>query len=106
MRFPEAKKFQRSKENFVCVHCGSLVRGNGYTNHCPHCLWSKHVDIYPGDRQERCQGMMQPMKVGLKKGQFIITHRCCKCGKEKTNRISSKDNLEFILQRLSNSNTN
>ena len=42
--------FTRKVEDFTCEHCGREVHGNGYTNHCPHCLHSKHVDVNPGDR--------------------------------------------------------
>ena len=104
MVFTESRKFQRNKEDFVCVKCGSLVHGNGYTNHCPYCLWSKHVDFQPGDRQEGCQGMMQPISVELRKGKFILTHRCLKCGKRKTNRAAYEDNLELVLQLSQNTN--
>ena len=62
------KQFNRKKENFVCENCGEKVEGNGYTNHCPNCLWSKHVDINPGDRQEECKGLMVPVDLE-KQGQ-------------------------------------
>ena len=52
------KKFIKVKEDFVCEHCGAEVKGDGYTNHCPKCLWSKHVDVHPGDRAAECGGMM------------------------------------------------
>ena len=55
-----ARSFQRRIENFVCEHCGEKVIGDGYTNHCPKCLWSKHVDVNPGDRMAHCGGMMKP----------------------------------------------
>lgn len=46
------KHFTKTVEDFICAHCGTHVRGNGYTNHCPECLWSKHVDNNPGDRDQ------------------------------------------------------
>src|SRR3989338_8156335 len=46
-----SRRFQRTKEDFTCERCGFFVRGSGYTNHCPQCLWSKHVDVNPGNRQ-------------------------------------------------------
>jgi len=60
------KKFQRQKEDFVCGECGTTVSGTGYTNHCPQCLWSMHVDVNPGDRAAACGGMMEPKKVEKK----------------------------------------
>ncbi|MEI6494481.1 MAG: RNHCP domain-containing protein [bacterium] len=89
--------FIKNKEDFICEHCGVEVKGSGYTNHCPKCLWSKHVDIYPGDRAAICGGMMKPIKVEMQKGEFIITHKCEKCGHEKRNRASLEDNLTTVL---------
>lgn len=63
-----AKKFKRTKEDFIGESCGFKVRGDGYTNHCPNCLWGKHVDVNPGDRQSDCRGMMEPVGVEMKKG--------------------------------------
>lgn len=95
------QKFQRAKEDFSCERCGSLVRGSGYTNHCPRCLWSKHVDVNPGDRQATCKGLMEPIGVELKHGEYVILHRCVLCGFEKRNKMAKDDNFEAVL-RLSN----
>ena len=91
------KQFQRKKENFVCEHCGQIVVGNGYTNHCPNCLYSKHVDIYPGDRAEICGGLMEPIDLDLKEGKYIIVHKCQKCGFIRRNKISEDDDFEAVL---------
>ena len=93
-----SKKFVKNKEDFVCEHCGREVKGNGYTNHCPDCLWSKHVDINPGDRQATCGGMMKPVKLVGEKGEFILTNRCEKCGHEKRNKLSKGDNFDAGLK--------
>ena len=53
-----SKLFERNVEDFVCTVCGQQVEGNGYTNHCPKCLSSLHVDINPGDRASSCYGVM------------------------------------------------
>lgn len=63
----EIKKFQRTTENFVCEKCGFIVEGNGYTNHCPNCIWSKHVDIHPGDRASLCGGTYETYNCRIKK---------------------------------------
>ena len=42
-----AQNFKRKIEDFVCGNCGEKIKGDGYTNHCLQCLWSKHVDITP-----------------------------------------------------------
>ena len=54
-----AKTFQRCPEDFECGNCGHEIEGNGYTNHCTACLWSKHVDVNPGDRAADCHGLMK-----------------------------------------------
>jgi RNase P subunit RPR2 len=91
-------KFQRNIENFSCKKCHAHVIGNGYTNHCPECLWSKHVDVFPGDRQSLCGGLMRPVRVELKRGDMGIIHVCEICSHEKRNRISLEDNQETVLQ--------
>lgn len=97
------KKFSKCVEDFTCEKCGQSVKGTGYTNHCPHCLWSKHVDINPGDRQCECKGMMEPVRVEYK-GEFIIVHQCVKCGTEKRNRAAENDNKDLLFKLLSVSN--
>ncbi|NUQ57246.1 MAG: RNHCP domain-containing protein [Candidatus Paceibacter sp.] len=90
--------FKRTIEDFICGNCGEEVKGDGYTNHCPSCLWSKHVDINPGDRAAECSGMMKPAKVETEKGEYVLTHRCVKCGHEKRNKMSAKDNFQEVLK--------
>lgn len=92
--------FVRKRENFKCGNCGFRVKGSGYTNHCPRCLWSKHVDVEPGDRLGKCGGMMEPVWIEIKKGEYVITHRCKNCGEEKKNAAAEKDSKELILKIL------
>lgn len=92
------KKFQRKIEDFVCENCGTGVRGDGYTNHCPKCLWSKHVDVNPGDRAEECGGMMKPVGIASKGGENIINYRCVKCGFERSNKVSRSDDFNAVVK--------
>lgn len=92
------KKFERTIEDFVCEHCGREVKGNGYTNHCPQCLWSKHVDINPGDRREECKGLMQPSQVTLKEGEYVILHKCIRCGFTRNNKTVKEDNFDTLVK--------
>ena len=91
-------KFTRTKEDFTCEHCGAQVKGDGYTNHCPRCLWSKHVDVNPGDRLNPCGGLMKPIAVEIERGQYIIVHQCQTCGAKKRNKASPHDDFEDILK--------
>lgn len=90
--------FKKQREDFVCENCGQKVIGNGFTNHCPLCLWSKHVDIFPGDRQEVCGGMMEPQAAIYKNSEWRIIHRCRRCGHEKINKAGNKDNRQKIIE--------
>lgn len=96
-REKKMKKFNRRTENFVCENCGQEVIGNGYTNHCPNCLCSKHVDINPGDREADCGGLMEATSLELKNGEYILVQRCKKCGHIRKNKTAPEDNFEAIL---------
>jgi ribosomal protein L37AE/L43A len=90
--------FTRKTEDFVCEKCGFSVVGNGYTNHCPQCLWSKHVDVFPGDRAETCEGLMEPIRVEKKGKEYTIIHKCTKCGVEKPNKAVKEDDFQMLVQ--------
>lgn len=96
------KSFTKTTEDFNCAHCGAVVHGNGYTNHCPNCLWSRHVDNTPGDRLATCGGMMQPISVETEGTHYIITHKCEICGKTKRQRTSDNDNIDAIIELSQN----
>jgi len=89
-------KFQRKIEDFVCERCGTRVAGNGYTNHCPKCLWSKHVDVNPGDRSAVCKGLMEPVGIEGRGGEFSIIYHCRMCGKTIKNKVAPEDDPEII----------
>lgn len=82
---------------FICGHCGRRVgplpSGGRNRNHCPYCLYSRHVDgERSGDRGSACQGMMAPIGVFERpNGEEVITHRCQVCGFERFNRVGADD---------------
>ncbi len=90
------KRFTRQIENFICDVCGTSVIGNGYTNHCPVCLSSKHVDIYPGDRSSDCLGIMIATSLEIKNNLCIITHTCLKCGHSRKNKAAQNDSQKAL----------
>lgn len=98
------RKFQRRIEDFTCEHCGTQVTGDGYTNHCPVCLWSKHVDVNPGDRAADCGGQMEPVGAEQKGGEIIIVHRCIRCSYIKRNRTAPGDNFDLLVELLAMGN--
>lgn len=80
---------------FDCGQCGEsvrpLVRGS-IRNHCPACLWSRHVDKVPGDRAETCRGLMEPVRLeGTSASGWKIIHRCVDCGFERANKATLDD---------------
>ena len=89
--------FKKNAEDFICERCSVHVKGNGYTNHCPSCLWSKHVDNFPGDRGVTCGGMMEPTQCIFGRGQYSLVHCCTKCGEEKKNRVLPEDNFDMAI---------
>ena len=93
----ENRQFTRTIEDFTCEYCGKAVEGNGYTNHCPDCLWSKHVDVNPGDRKSVCGGLMSPVSVETKAGEYVLNHRCEKCGFERKNKVGKRDNFSTVV---------
>lgn len=94
------KKFTEIDEAFICENCGKEVKPLGYScrNHCPFCLYSKHVDINPGDRAETCHGLLEPigLEIDSKKG-YVIISRCKKCGKIRKNKAAKDDNMDCII---------
>ena len=82
---------------FTCGQCGRFVgplpSGGRNRNHCPHCLYSRHVDAErSGDRASSCGGMMAPIGVFERpNGEEVIVHRCAGCGFERFNRVGADD---------------
>ena len=96
----EKAKFIKNDNEFICQFCGYFVKPLRYTSrdHCPNCLKSIHIDIFPGDRLNECKGELVPTGVLLnsKKGS-IIEYRCKKCGQLHNNKTADDDNFETIL---------
>ena len=97
----QSSKFTKIDEEFVCENCGRVVPKLGYTcrNHCPYCLYSKHLDINPGDRAETCHGILEPigLEISPKKG-YVIIFKCKKCGKICRNKSAEDDNMDLIIE--------
>ncbi len=93
------------EEAFICEHCGVSVEplGQGtYRDHCPACLYSKHVDHDgPGDRLSACKSFLRPVAVDQdgKKG-FVIVYKCEKCGKTSRNRAADDDGIIEFMQKM------
>lgn len=94
------KTFTKNDNGFTCLVCGKAVKPLGYTSrdHCPFCLHSLHVDINPGDRQNTCHGILQPISATTnpKKG-YILNYKCLKCGTLHNNKAAEDDKLSLIF---------
>jgi len=90
------RRFTRRVEDFECERCGFRVEGSGYTNHCPRCLWSKHVDVHPGDRANACDGLMEPVAAVLDHGEPVLLHRCTRCGETRRNKAAAADDKRLV----------
>lgn len=93
------KKFTMRDEGFCCEHCGNSVFPLGYTarDHCPICLFSKHVDIFPGDRLNPCRGLLEPIGIEKFKHSYKIIYRCVTCGELHKNIMATDDNMDVII---------
>ena len=96
----DSGRFRKNTEDFVCEICGAFVNGTGYTDHCPNCLWSRHVDLNPGDRASKCGGMMKPMRAEYVRGKVQVVYKCTKCGAMKKNVTAEGDNTETVMSLI------
>lgn len=91
--------------SFRCGHCGldvsSPAPGTAHRNHCPNCLWSRHLDDdSPGDRAAECRSLMEPIAIHVRgDGEWVIIHRCGGCHALHPNRTAGDDN-PLVLLRL------
>ena len=91
-----SSKFIKRNESFTCLNCGTFNKqdaSGSCRNHCYYCLYSLHVDIYPGDRKEVCKSLMKPISVDIKGGNISIYHKCLGCRKVIRNKSLKDDNI-------------
>lgn len=108
------------EEIFICRHCQATVStqsnlaGVQNRNHCPYCLWSRHVDLlHAGDRLSACKAIMEPIGLTVKHrrnkyrhgrdGELMLIHRCSECGRLSINRIAADDLIECLMDIYHNS---
>jgi hypothetical protein len=93
-----------TRQSFRCAHCrldvSTSALGTAHRNHCPSCLWSRHVDDSPGDRAADCGSTMEPIAITVRgEGEWVLIHRCLGCGVLHSNRTAGDDN-PLLLVRL------
>jgi RNHCP domain len=96
---------RRLPDSFRCRHCRldvpTAAPGTAHRNHCPHCLWSRHVDDAPGDRAaaELCGSAMEPIAVSVRgAGEWVLVHRCTGCGSVHLNRTAGDDSPLLLVR--------
>lgn len=95
-------KSRPDEQGFNCIHCRQYVTsasyGTKHRNHCPCCLWSRHMDEEPGDRRCACREAMEPIGIEVRAdGEWAVMHRCTGCGTLRTNRIAGDDREMALL---------
>ena len=100
----ETKRFKMIDEEFICENCHKKVDTLNYSarDHCPYCLCSKHVDINPGDRQNKCHGILKPIGIDKFKDTYKIVYKCDKCKEIHRNIIAKDDDFDKILEIMKN----
>jgi hypothetical protein len=95
----------RSRErSFRCRNCALQVSldapGTAHRNHCPNCLWSRHLDDdAPGDRAADCGAVMEPVAISVRgDGEWVLVHRCTWCDEVHLNRTAGDDNPIMLMQ--------
>ena len=98
------KRFEKNDESFICENCNKEVSKLNYSSrdHCPYCLYSKHVDINPGDRSNECQGLLKPIDIEKYKDTYKIIYQCEKCHQIHKNIIANDDSFDRILDIMKN----
>ena len=94
------KKFNMIDEEFICENCNKKIEKLNYTarDHCNHCLYSKHVDIMPGDRANDCKGLLKPIGIEKYKNTYKIIYKCEKCTQLHKNIMAADDNFDLIIE--------
>lgn len=94
------KKFTNNDNEFICENCNKKVDKLYYTSrdHCPYCLYSKHIDIFPGDRQNKCLGLLKPISIEKYKNTYKIIYKCNKCNEIHKNIMANDDNFDLIIK--------
>ena len=78
------KKFTMIDEKFICDNCHN------------------NVDIFPGDRENECKGLLKPIGIEKFKDTYKIIYKCQKCGEIKKNIMAKDDNFELIIELSKN----
>lgn len=113
-RDPRRIQSPLGEQQFTCLHChlyvscAPMVAGVQNRNHCPYCLWSRHLDWRePGDRMASCRAPMEPVGLTTRRGrnkyaserdgELMLIHRCSGCGRLVINRVAADDSVDALI---------
>ena len=98
------KRFNMIDDNFICENCKRNVNKLEYSarDHCPYCLYSKHLDIMPGDRKNECKGLLKPIGIEKYRDTYKIIYQCEKCKQIHKNIMANDDNMDLIIELSKN----
>ena len=87
---------------FLCLNCGKDIEaGKGkIRDHCPFCLWGRHMDVVPGDRLSGCRGLMKPVSLENAGEDFWVHYECLSCSHTWRVRAHPDDNLHALNRDL------
>jgi hypothetical protein len=104
----------QAETGFKCGRCHVFITaepvlsGVNNRNHCPYCLWSKHLDLYQaGDRLAACKSLMRPVGLALKRtrkkyeasaGELMLVHLCVECERVSVNRMAADDDAARVWE--------
>ncbi len=101
----QRNRSRRAPGSFRCRNCRLDVPtdapGTAHRNHCPNCLWSRHVDDSPGDRAAlvTCGASMEPIAITVRgDGEWVLVHRCRGCGIVHLNRTAGDDSPLLLVR--------
>jgi DNA-directed RNA polymerase subunit RPC12/RpoP len=120
IKFQKGGRRHAENQGFRCGHCRQEVHaGSMWThvqnrNHCPYCLWSRHLDLKKtGDRLCACKGWMKPVGLTIKRtikkyarsqfGELMLVHQCQDCNRISINRLAADDMTDRLWEVFENS---
>jgi hypothetical protein len=91
-------------DTFGCLQCGRAVSTAGPErlprDHCPHCLYSRHLTDLAGGGPSPCGQRMAPIAIAVAgDGAWSVIHRCTHC-REVASAPAGPDDNPLVLTGL------
>ena len=96
--------FRKNNTSFQCINCKAQVpiHPTSSRDHCTNCLISLHVDRDPGDRLNKCKGVLLPIGIHKKNNKEQIIYKCKKCNETIKNVSAIDDKRDSIIALYKN----